>query len=210
MSSKPVVAPGLGSAVAASNGWTMTSQSGLTSNGRAGSMFTLSPVLRRGPIRNPVTDSTGTLYDSAKGLSASFARSRTDSVSPAPPDLGPRSRTTFRAGPTTARADVPRSVVAPPLSGQSPPSQPHHRLDARVVSSSAATSSEKKSSPATRSRSSVVVDTGRTPTESAITTMCAAACSMARWLSRRVCWRPLDGRLSPGERSGHAMLEGRG
>jgi hypothetical protein len=75
MSSKPVVASGLGSDVIASSGSTMTFHAGVKANGNSGSMFTLSPVFPRGPTRNPVTDSIGNLIDAAKGFSASFARS---------------------------------------------------------------------------------------------------------------------------------------
>jgi len=74
-SSKPVVASGLGSDVIATSGWTMTFHAGVAANGNRGSKFTLSPVFPRGPTPKPVTDSTGTLIDAAKGFSASLARS---------------------------------------------------------------------------------------------------------------------------------------
>src|SRR5262249_428349 len=80
MSSKPVVASALGSDVIANSGCTMTFHARVTANGRTGSMSTLSPVFRSGPTRNPVTDSIGTLIDSAKGFSACVASSRAVTV----------------------------------------------------------------------------------------------------------------------------------
>src|SRR5262245_20985708 len=97
MSSKPVVASGLGSDVIATIGCTMTFHAGVTAYGNNGSMFTLSPVFPRGPTRNPVTDSIGTLIDAANGFSASLARSRADMVGSGEPGDSARScaRTTL-------------------------------------------------------------------------------------------------------------------
>src|SRR5262249_12312678 len=110
MSSKPVVASGVGIDVIASSGCTITFHAEVAANGRSGSIFTLSPVFRSGPIRNPVTDSIGTLNDTAKGFSASFAISRAVIACPdwsrgsdascartALPDHGPKRRSADRS-----------------------------------------------------------------------------------------------------------------